>query len=346
MKKIFLLYPIFLILSIFLLDKIFLLPIFQERFLQTGNVVYYRHREILFEKIKERKKDSKKIILGMGDSRAYSFSNLAFTKNKENPERQKKYDIYNFSGPQAVPAYSLFWIEKMIEEGIKIDRIFLVLSPEGFDDSKSLMHKPFLRLGASESFINQYRDKIPETDLNEYFLDQLFALRKIELDYKLLLQRIKSGNMKEYNPAYNPEMIVLNLYNGEQLAYANSVNDTKRLEADSIRMGNIYFYNFQLHETQFYFTEKILELCSRNQIQIDLLWMKVYPKYRENFTKYDIEAIWWKRIEKIANQYNMKTYDFNKIGDCELYYDASHQSAYCYYEYINFLVDQMEKKDK
>ncbi len=346
MKKIFLIYPLFLILSIFLLDKIFLLPFFQDRFLQTGNVVYYKHREILFEKLKERNKDSKKIILGMGDSRAYSFSNLAFIYNKEKSDRQNKYDLYNFSGPQAVPAYSLFWLEKMLESGIKIERIFLVLSPEGFDDNKGLMHKPFLRLAASEDFVQQHKDKIPESDLNEYYLDKIFALRKIELDYKLLISRMKTKSMLDYKPLYNPEMIVLNLHNGEQLAYANSVNDPKRLEADSIRMGSIYFYNFQLHETQFYFTEKIVELCSRNQIQIDLLWMKVYPKYRENFKKYDIEANWWNRIEKIANQYNMKTYDFNKIGDCELYYDASHQSAYCYYEYINFLVDRMEGKDR
>jgi len=45
----------------------------------------------------------------------------------------------------------------------------------------------------------------------------------------------------------------------------------------------------------------------------------------------------------LAEKYGMKAYDFNKIGNCELYYDASHQSAFCYYEYIHYLIDEMEK---
>ncbi len=343
MKKLFLIYPITLLFTIFLLDKVFLLPFFNENFLQTGNVVYYKHREILFEKLKNRSVDSKKLLIAMGDSRAYSFSNMAFFGSKERANRKNIYDIYNFSGPQAVPAYSLFWLERMVEEGIKIERIFLVLSPEGFDDNKRLMHKPFLRLGAEEEFVNRYKETIPEDDLNEYYLDKIFALRKVELDYKLLLSRLKSKSMKEYDSRYNNEMLVLNLNNGEQLAYANSVNDLDRLQNDSVRMGNIYFYNFQLHETQFIFTEKILELCKKNNIKIDLLWMKVFPKYRENFIKYRIEDTWWKRIEDLSDKYNMNVYNFNKIGECELYYDASHQSAFCYNEYINYLVDEMEK---
>ena len=202
----------------------------------------------------------------MGDSRAYSFSNLAFEKM---PHRRNLYDIYNFSGPQAVPAYSLFWLEKFIAAGIVPDHIFLVLSPEGFDDNKGLMHKPFLRLGADEDFIEKYKDQIPLNDLDEYYLDKIFALRKVEIDLKLFISRYSNKEMSEYNPAFNKEMMILNLYNGEQLAYANAVNDEKKLQSDSIRMGNIYFYNFMMHDTQFFFVEKIWEICQKNKIKID-----------------------------------------------------------------------------
>jgi hypothetical protein len=343
MKKIFLIYPLVLLFSIYFLDKIFSLPFFTEKFVQTGNVVYYKHREILFKKLVNRKENDKKLIIAMGDSRAYSFSNLAFNQNTNGKNRKDKYDIYNFSGPQAVPAYSLFWLERMIEAGIKIDSIFLVLSPEGFDDNKGLLHKPFLRLGATDDFVNRYKEMIPTNDLDEYYLDKIFALRKIELDYKLLISRYRNKQLKEYDPNFNQEIMILNLYNGEQLAYSNVVNDEKKLASDSIRMGNIYFYNFILHQTQFKFTEKILELCQKNHIKINLLWMKVFPTYRENFTKYNIEKDWWSGVVTLAEKYGMKTYDFNKIGNCELYYDASHQSAFCYYEYTHYLIDEMEK---
>jgi hypothetical protein len=71
--------------------------------------------------------------------------------------------------------------------------------------------------------------------------------------------------------------------------------------------------------------------------------MKVFPTYRENFTKFNIEKDWWSRVVSLSEKYGMNAYDFNKIGNCELYYDASHQSAFCYYEYIHYLIDEMEK---
>lgn len=344
MNRLFLLYPILLIIAILFLDKVFTLPIFKDKFVQTGNSVYYKHREFLYRRLITKKEDGRKLILAMGDSRAYSFSNLAFTADKEKRGRENKYDIYNFSGPQAVPAYSLFWLEKMVQENIHIDSVFLVLSPEGFDDSKGLMHKPFLRMGASDEFVENHRDLIPESDMEEYYLDKIFTFRRIEFDTKLFITRYKNKELNEYDPIYNKEMLILNIHQGEQLAYTAISNDVAKLEKDSIRMGNIYFYNFKIHETQFKVVEEILKLCKSNNIKINLLWMKVYPQYAKNFVKYDINEKWWNRIEKLSSDYGMNSYDFNKIGKCELYYDASHQSALCYYEYTHFLIDEMEKQ--
>ena len=343
MKKLFLIYPMILIFAILMIDKIFTISLFRERFLQTGNGIYYRHRQILFQRLLARKDDSRKVILAMGDSRAYSFSNLAFKNDRENRAREKKYDIYNFSGPQAVPAYSLFWLEKMINSKVGIDHVFLVLSPEGFDDSKRLMHKPFLRMGADDEFVSQHLDLIPAEDLEEYYLDKIFTFRKVELDFKLLLSRYKNKEMDQYNPFYNKELIILNLNQGEQLAYTTSVNDTEKLKSDSVRMGNIYFYNYKIHDTQFKVVEEILKLCKENNIKIDLLWMKVFPDYAENFNKYNLYNLWWNRIEKMAGDFGMRAIDFNKVGNCDLYYDASHQSALCYYDYTHYLIDGIEK---
>lgn len=342
MKKLYLFYPLLLIVSVLLIDKIFTISLFKEKFLQTGNGIYYKHREILYHRLLNRKEDNKKLILAMGDSRAYSFSNLAFTNDKNKRGRENKYDIYNFSGPQAVPAYSLYLLEKMVASKIKIDHIFLVLSPEGFDDSKRLMHKPFLRMGADDEFVKNHKDLIPEEDLEEYYLDQVFAFRKLEFDFKLFLSRYRNKALDQYNPLFNKELLILNLNQGEQLAYTTSVNDVNQLKLDSVRMGNIYFYNYKINDTQFKVLEEILKICKTNNIKIDLLWMKVFPDYSKNFLKYNLYELWWPRIESLANSYNNKTYDFNKIGQCELYYDASHQSSLCYFEYIHFLIDEIE----
>lgn len=316
-----------------------MIPYFQKDFLQSGNVIYYRHREELFQRFKKEFPNPKKtLIVGMGDSRAYAFSSLAY-----NEERKKIFNIYNFSAPQAVVAYSLQWLETFIKENTKPKAIFLILSPEGFDDKKKLLHKPFLRLGAKEEFINKYWDMFPQADRDEYILDKLLAFRKIEFDFKLLVERIKTKKLKDYNRTYNIDYQILNLYNGEQLAYTNVINDEEKLIQDSQKMARIYLKDFEVHPTQFFFLEKFLQLAKENSIRVFLVLPKVYPEYRKKWNELGIMDAWWNKVNQLAEQYGSLAYDLEKFSDCNLFYDASHQSTICYGKQVNFLTDELEK---
>ncbi|MBK8395965.1 MAG: DUF1574 domain-containing protein [Leptospiraceae bacterium] len=340
-SRIFLYYPIFFFIVLLVIDKIFTLDYFNNNFLQTGNIVYYKHRPLLFEKLKADQ-SGKKLLLAFGDSRAYAYSELAFLENKE---RKEKYSIYNFSGPQAVPAYTLFWMEKIIEAKLKPEFIFFVVSPEGFDDSKGLMHQPFLRMGASDEFVQKYWKQIPSDDRQEFILDKLIAFRKLEFNYKLFFERIKNQKMSEYNSKTNSEMPLLNISKGSQLAYMTFVNDDKRLEADSLRMKNFYLgNNFKQNETQYFFTEKVLELARANNAKVFLIWPRVYKTYRKEYERLALKESFGKRMTELAEKYGMYFYDLNTISDCDEFYDASHQSVSCYGKNVNFFVDEFEKK--
>lgn len=338
-KRFYIYYPVLFLIALFIIDKFFSISFFKTDFLQTGNVVYYKHREILLDKLKNEN-NNKDLIVAFGDSRAYSYSSLAFDSN---PLRKKKWNVYNFSAPQAVSAYSFYIFRKMIQSGVKPRFVFLAVSPEGFDDSKKLMFKPFIRFSADPEFISKYWKNIPREDKYEYLLDRLIVYRSLELDFKLLLSRIKSGNINQYNPKLNREMMILNLYNGEQLAYTAFQNDDKRLKKDSLRMKNIYFSNFQIYETQFFFIEEMMKLAKENGVVINLLWPKVYFEYRKIYEELDLRKNWWTKLESMSLKYGMKSYDFNEISKCDLFYDASHQSSLCYNEQLNFLVDEFEK---
>ena len=339
-SRVFLYYPVFFFLVLLVLDKIFTIDYFKNNFLQTGNIVYYKHRPVLFEKLKQDKSD-KKLLLAFGDSRAYAYSELAF---KENNERKEKYSIYNFSGPQAVPAYTLFWMEKIIEAKIHPEFIFFVVSPEGFDDSKGLMHDPFLRMGANDEFVQKYWKQIPSDDRQEYILDKLVAFRKLELNYKLLIERIRSKKLSEYDIKTNSEMPLLDISKGSQLAYMSFVNDEKRLEADSLRMKNFYLgKNFKQNETQYFFTEKVLELARDNHIKVFLIWPRVYKTYRKEYERLDLKSSFGKRMTDLAEKYGMFFYDLNTVSDCDEFYDASHQSVSCYGKIVNYFVGEYEK---
>lgn len=339
MKKKYIYYPLIYLFILFLVDKVFLLDYFQKEFLQDGNVIYYRQRHLLFERMKkEVPKDPRKLAVAFGDSRAYAFSEKLLTN-----DYKKDWTVYNFSGPQAPPIYAFYWFEKMIQNNIKPDLVIFTISPEGFYDALRLVHQPVLRLGVDEEFVKRHWNDIPKEDRREYIIDKLIAFRSIEFDYKLFMSRLKEGELDQYDPEKNSHMAILNLFKGEQLAYTALVNDYKRLNKDARRMRKLYFSNFEVDQTQFTFTEKLLKLAKEHGITVFVTWPKVYKELRKEYEKEKIRVVWQGKLKKLVQKYGMNFYNFNKITDCDLFYDASHQSNLCFEEQINFLIEEYGK---
>lgn len=259
MKKIYIYYPILFLGFVFCLDKVFTLEYFQKNFIQAGNTVYYTQRKSLFEKlIRDKDLEVKSLALAFGDSRAYPYSSMGIEQ-----KLQKDWVLYNFSGPQAVPAYGLYWFEKIIKQGLKPKLVFYVVSPEGFDDTKGIFYDPFLKYGADDDFLLKYMDQISFEDRKKLFLDRLFAVRRINPDLKLFIKRFQEKKLSEYDSAFNTDYMVLNLKRGEQFAYTTFVNDPDRLEKDAVRIRNLYLSTFILGTTQFLFCRTISEIGKR-----------------------------------------------------------------------------------
>lgn len=339
-KHKFLLYPILFLVIVLIVDKVFLLDYFQERFLQTGNPVFYHHRKLLFERIQNDPdvlESKKKLILTLGDSRSYPFSDLAIPESE-----RKEWTVYNFSGPQAVPMYSLYWLERILEKGIKPEIIILSLSPEGFDDSKGMIYDPFLRLGADANFKKKYWKDIPFKDKYEYYIDRLFAFRSIQFDAKLFWERFKSNKLDEYNPDFNQELMILKMSKGEYLAYAAIANVPSKLKKDTERIKSIYLDHFELGETEFGFVERIATLTQENGIHLFILWPRVYPDYRKNYYELGLDKTWWNRIANLDDGRITTTINFNEDTEasCDLYNDASHQSIFCFSGQMESILDR------
>lgn len=323
-------YPLYFLILVIIIDKIFLLDFFEEKFLQKGNPVFYLHRKILFQDLKKDESiqtGKKKLAVALGDSRSYPFSNPGL------PEEEKdKWEVYNFSGPQAVPMYSLFWYEKFIQDGIVPDLVYLSLSPEGFDDSKGLIYDPFLRLGADHEFREKYWSHIPFKDRYSYYMDKLFVFRSIQFDYKLFLERYRGRRLYEYNPETNEDMLVLKMGKGEYLAYAAVANVKSKLKKDAKRIQGIYLNKYKMDETQFFFVEELLKIAKENGSRVFVVWPRVYEDYRKNYEDLNLDSIWWERVQEIANRESAIAINYNEDSEksCDLFNDASHQSVYCF----------------
>ncbi|WCL50922.1 DUF1574 domain-containing protein [Leptospira sp. GIMC2001] len=336
--KKFLLYPVYFLLVLFIIDKIFLIDFFRKDFIQPGNAMFYFQRNQLQERIKNDpslEKGNKKLAVALGDSRAYPFSEPGLSeKEKDN------WIIYNFSSPQAVPMYSLMRYERLIEDGIVPDLLYVAISPESFDDSKGAIYDPFMRLGMDEKFKKDYWDLIPWSARYDYILGKVFAFYGLKLDFKMLLDRYKYNRMSDYNPEFNEEVMILNLGKGEYLGYATFANNESKLKKDAIRIKNIYLNRFVVDDTQFLFIEKLLALAEKKGTKVFLVWPRVYIDYRESYRELGLDKHWWGKIKSLANEYKAQAIDFNVESSCDIFNDASHQSIQCFTEQMNYIFDR------
>ncbi len=342
MKKKFIYIPFIFLVLLFFADKIFTLDYFQTRFYQEGNPVYYTQRRHLFERmLQDPSLKEKNLAVAFGDSRAYPYSSKTLP-----PELEKSWTVYNFAGPQAVPTYGFYWFEKIIQAGVKPNLVFYVVSPEGFDDSKGLLYDPFLRLGADSEFVGKYWKHIPLSDRWDILKEKIFSIRKIKPGFKLFWSRLRSGKLNQYEATNNHENLILELGNGEQLAYAAVSNDPAKLAKDALRLKSIYLSGFQLGETQFFFVEEFLKLAEKEGVKAYLIWPKVYDGYREGYFELGLEKNWWPRIQGMASKYGAKAVNMNELSSCNLYYDASHQSVQCILEQSKLILDDYSSNKK
>lgn len=331
-SKPFLFYPVVLFFFIFFVDKIFLLPIFHDEFLQAGNSVFYFQRKVLKDRLaKDPDLKEKKLTLVFGDSRSYPFSELGI------PEPLKKdWILYNFSSPQGIPMNSFVQLERILETGVTPDFIILSLSPEAFDDSKGFILSPFLRMGCDQSCINMVWDDIPLKEKWYYVLDHVFAIRSIEFNLSLFSSRLKQGNLKEYKASHNKEYQLINYTKGEYLMYGVQSNPIEKIKNDTLRIGSLYMSSYQLGKSQLPYVERFLKITKEKKIKTLVVWPKVFPEYYAYYEKFHIKEVWWNPLETMAKGYGAYTLNWNVPGTCDLFNDASHQSAFCF-------VDQMKE---
>ncbi|MCW7472644.1 hypothetical protein CH369_08565 [Leptospira levettii] len=331
-SKPFLFYPVVLFLFIFVIDKIFLLPIFHDEFLQAGNSVFYFQRKVLKDRLlKDPDLKEKKLTLVFGDSRSYPFSEIGI------PEPYKKnWTLYNFSSPQGIPMNSYIQFQEILESGVTPDFVILSLSPEAFDDSKGFILSPFLRMGCDSNCIETVWEDVPFKEKWDYLLDRVFAIRSIEFNLSLFTSRLKQGKLKEYKSSHNKEFQLINYTKGEYLMYGVQSNPIEKIKNDTIRIGNLYMRSYSIGSSQFPYVEKILKITKEKKIKTLVLWPKVFPDYYSYYEKFHIKEVWWNKVETLAKKYDVNTLNWNTPNTCDLFNDASHQSAFCF-------VDQMKE---
>lgn len=367
------------LLLLFLADKIFLIPEVRDRFMQPGGMVYYRHRlhqldlysRAMDQLSKEKSNVSQVVVLG--DSRSFGIGTaMAETGGK------KDVHIWNFAGPQAVPAYHLYLTQRILSSEKRPDAVIIGLSPDAMGRNAGIFASPVLNFGVDTDFIHQYESMIPDRDLDTYKESRRFALVGMQFSLRTLVKRIKGSmsnkdpfekirpflagrtltetekarllnlneasteNLSIYNFYASPQIQILDQLGGAQYAWFGFMND-QELKEETDRLVSLYLDSFVVSEEQMFYFEETLKLLKKANVPVIVFWPRVNPYLRQVYEKEPKISFLWTRAQRLAQMYGAKTVDLNHTEqtNCQHYYDASHLSIDCYPAISAYLLDQL-----
>lgn len=370
--------PIYIILAclglLFLLDKIFLIPEVRDSFMQPGGMVYYRHRLHQLERFAERKPPEKKsTVVVLGDSRSFGIGTaMAEASGKKDVE------IWNFAGPQAVPAYHLFVLERMLQSEHRPDAVILGMSPDALGRNAGIFASPVLNFGVDSQFIESYRTQIPHRDLQTYEDSRRFAIVGIQFSFRTLIRRIRgslsrkdpleklqpylqgqqlspeekarfqslfqasSENLSIYDFHSSPQIEILDQLKGAQYAWFGAMS-AEELKKETDTLVSLYLESFVVSEEQMFYLEKTFKLLHQANIPTVVFWPRVNPYLRQVYENEPKISMLWVRVQRLADRYDIATADLNSASatDCQHYYDASHLSIDCYPSITGYLLTQI-----
>ena len=191
---------------LFLLDRLFLLPEVRLESIQPGGMMYYKQRESMVRTVKERasqKVPGEKLAVVFGDSRSFAIGNV--------PARyvgKTDWNIFNFSGPQAVVAYHDYLSEEIFTGANRPGYVILGLSLDAFNRNSDMFFHPVMNYGLSGDYINRHASHIPDRIMDRYIESRRYAFTGLQFSLKHFFSRLKASLTGEGNNSSNTEALL------------------------------------------------------------------------------------------------------------------------------------------
>src|SRR5690606_30685401 len=120
----------------------------RDGFLQPGGMAYYRHRKGQIEQLEKHLEQkvntarAERNLVVFGDSRSFGIgTDIAVMAGLKN------WNIWNFAGPQAVPAYHDYLTEKIFTKTHRPGYVLIGISPDALNRSAGIFSNPVLNYG-------------------------------------------------------------------------------------------------------------------------------------------------------------------------------------------------------
>ncbi|MCB1326038.1 MAG: DUF1574 family protein [Spirochaetales bacterium] len=192
----YLLYPVLFLGLVFLLDKVFLIPEVRDNFIQPGGMLYYRQRDLQINRLHNALPElpaDRRVAVVFGDSRSFAIGDMTNVPLLEEGPDFRSWIIYNFAGPQAVPAYHTYLAERIFQGPQRPGYAIVGISPDAFNRRAGIFGSPVMTFGLSREFIERYWSQVPAQDRATYTGSRRFALTGMNFSFRGFWERLRGG---------------------------------------------------------------------------------------------------------------------------------------------------------
>lgn len=366
-------FPLILLVFLFLFDKIFLIP--QVRKLVVQNYVNsYEVLDTLLDKLytehidkykKELGKTSEEIeketVLFMGTSRSVEYANLnktLFDKNPyiKNPEALAKIPVTSWT-VRAAPFIHIYQIySHFLKTHPRPKILVLEINYISFNKNNVFRDKKDIYDFALEDFVEIYKE-LSNKDKIEYISSLFFVLNKSNISWKSLI--LSGGNSNQDVNATLDFVInakkLMEMRDNKNIGWMHGVKQNEESK-EQIEINRTYtqwviqsfFQNFQIDLTSENLFKKVIREAKEKNINLVLYRPRTHEQLKLDTVKFiKGEEQWLAEVKKLASEYSIPFYDFEKPGslECDYFSDTSHLSKSCFPEVVEKIVLEGELKN-
>lgn len=341
----FLAYPLVLLLLVFLLDKIFLLPVVKTFVKSDFTFIYYESREELFDAlVKEQQagQNKKDIMLILGSSR------LLYFDAEDLADYYPEWNIYNFSSAVTTPAYYLYYLEKILDKGIRPKMVLLETAPNQFNASSSVFRESNLTYSFDLPFLLKYASLFGKDYLSFYMGNLLFAVGKNKPNLSNVYKRITHPDKKAILDMEKKLRKYLVDNKGNALSPVEDYveKDAAILGATSRRTVDWLYSSYRHSEMQEGFYHLLLERLEKEKIPV--IVVHPYGAYQMQAMEDGLPVIedWKKRVYEITESYGFQVHDLREKREdffCNSFVDGGHMSKDCYHPFMRYVMAEHYK---
>lgn len=343
--KRFLYYPLVLFAVLFLLDKIFFLDIVKRYIKPDFTYIYYEAKEELFDRLVRDYpsfKGKKKLMIILGSSR------LLYFDYKDLRDFYPDWEIYNFSSAVTTPAYYTYYMEKILDAGIRPDYILLEAAPNQYNENTPVFRDSNLTYSFDLPFMFRYADVFGKDLVSFYLGKTLFAVSKNKPDLAIAWDRLTHPQLDVILAMQTKIRTSLLESKGNALSVVGEYveKDFVVLEETGRRTIDWLFVNYRFSQMQYEFLDILLARLEKEKIPLMIVKPENAPPLEKLMQEVKVIPEWKKRTQAVVEKHGFAIKYLADARDfrCNSFADGSHMALSCYHPFIRYVMSEYYRR--